>query len=283
MLIGAIAMIAIGILIYLIHKLKVASIKDYKGKYDYINRKEIKNYEWIFICIAISAAMVINRYGMDKLYEVEIWFFVRLFISIAGGTLVGYVSFLILEFYYPKVINKKLTKWRYMPRVNPKTGKKMRLLAEHEEDVHLDSGMKAEEDVFSIDYDVWYDESSGDVLIEKYQGHLQALKCNNCGFFTMKVVREEITRQATATAPGELIKHYECSYCKSIRATAFKISTMEADDFKKEKHVFQKNKDVVLVKVEIRSAAGTSKFFEFADLMQAQKFLDEVNEKKIDN
>ena len=280
MLIGAIAMIAIGVLIYLLHKIKVASIHGYKDKYDYINRREIKNYEWIFICVAISAAMIINRYGMDKLYEVEIWFFVRLFISIAGGTLVGYVSFLILEFYYPKVINKKLTKWRYMPRVNPKTGKKMRLLAEHEEDVHMDPGMKAEEDVFSIDYDVWYDETTGDVLIEKYEGHLQALKCNNCGFFTMKVVREEITRQATATAPGELIKHYECSYCKSIRATAFKISTMEADDFKKEKHVFQKNKDVVLVKVEIRSATGTSKFYEFADLMQAQKFLDEVNEKK---
>ena len=53
---------------------------------------------------------------------------------------------------------------------------------------------------------------------------------------------------------------------------------MEADDFKKEKHQFQKNKDVVLIKVEIKSATGGSKFYEFADLSQAQKFLQEVND-----
>jgi hypothetical protein len=165
-----------------------------------------------------------------------------------------------------------------MPRINPKTGNKMRLLAEHEEDVHLDAGMKAEEDVFSIDYDVWIDEKTQEILIEKYEGHLQALKCGNCGFYTLKVVREEITQQPTANTPGELIKHYECSYCKSVRATAFKISTMEADDYKNEKHVIATpDKDVVLVKVEIRSASGGSKYYEFGNLMQAQKFLTEID------
>jgi hypothetical protein len=53
---------------------------------------------------------------------------------------------------------------------------------------------------------------------------------------------------------------------------------MEADDFKNTKHQFQKNKDLVLIKVEIKSATGGSKFYEFADLAQAQKFLSEVND-----
>jgi hypothetical protein len=215
---------------------------------------------------------------MDKIEEMGVWFFVRLFISFAGGTLVGYIAFLILEYYYPSRVDKKLKKWRYMPRTNPKTGNAMRLLAEHEEDVHLDEGMKAEEDVFSVDYDVWIDEKTNDVLVEKYEGHLQALECGSCGFYTLKVVKEEITQRPTVSTPGELIKHYECSYCKSVRATAFKISTMEADDFKNEKHSFQK--DVVLVKVEIRSSGGGSKFYEFGNLSQAQKFLTEVNEEK---
>jgi hypothetical protein len=35
-----------------------------------------------------------------------------------------------------------------------------------------------------------------------------------------------------------------------------------------------------LVKVEIRSTGGSSKFYEFGDLTQAQKFLTEVNEEK---
>lgn len=278
MLIGAILMFAGGIAMFLFHHLKVASTKTPKGKYDYISRREIKNLEIVFILFAIGAAMLINRYGMDKLDEMGVWFYVRLFMSFAGGTLVGYVAFLILEYYYPTRLDKRLKKWRYMPRVNPKTGNKMRLLAEHEEDVHLDEGMRAEEDVFSIDYDVWFDAATNDVLVEKYPGHMQALQCGSCGFFTLKVVREEITQKPTLNTPGELIKHYECSYCKSVRATAFKISTMEGDDFKHEKHSFRKEKDVVLIKVEIKSREGSSKFFEFGDLSQAQRFLNEIEE-----
>ena len=278
MLIGAILMFAGGIAMFVFHHLKVASIKTPKGKYDYISRREIKNLEIVFILFAIGAAMLINRYGMDKLDEMGVWFYVRLFMSFAGGTLVGYVAFLILEYYYPTRLDKRLKKWRYMPRVNPKTGNKMRLLAEHEEDVHLDEGMRAEEDVFSIDYDVWFDAATSDVLVEKYPGHMQALQCGSCGFFTLKVVREEITQKPTLNTPGELIKHYECSYCKSVRATAFKISTMEGDDFKHEKHSFRKEKDVVLIKVEIKSREGSSKFFEFGDLSQAQRFLNEIEE-----
>ena len=278
MLIGAILMFAGGIAMFVLHHLKVASTKTPKGKYDYITRREIKNLEIVFILFAIGAAMLINRYGMDKLDEMGVWFYVRLFMSFAGGTLVGYVAFLILEYYYPTRLDKRLKKWRYMPRVNPKTGNKMRLLAEHEEDVHLDEGMRAEEDVFSIDYDVWFDAATNDVLVEKYPGHMQALQCGSCGFFTLKVVREEITQKPTLNTPGELIKHYECSYCKSVRATAFKISTMEGDDFKHEKHSFRKEKDVVLIKVEIKSREGSSKFFEFGDLSQAQRFLNEIEE-----
>ena len=279
MLIGSILMLIAGIVVFILHHIKIASLKTPKEKFDYISRREIKNLELIFILFAIGAAMLINRYGMDKLDEMGVWFYVRLFIAFAGGTLVGYVAFLILEYYYPTRLDKKLRKWRYMPRVNPTTGNKMRLLAEHEEDVHLDEGMKAEEDVFSVDYDVWVDEKSNEVLVEKYTGHIQALQCGSCGFFTLKVMREEITQNPTFDKPGELIKHYECSYCKSVRATAFKISTMEGDDYKKEKHTFRKEKDLVLIKVEIKSADGGSKFFEFGDLAQAQKFLGELEDK----
>ena len=280
MLIGAILMVIAGIAYYLFHLVKISTIKNYKDKYDYINRRQIRTLEVVWIIFALAFAMIINRYGMDKIEEMGVWFFVRLFISFAGGTLVGYIAFLILEYYYPGRVHRQLQKWRYMPRINPKNGNKMRLLAEHEEDVHLDEGMKAEEDVFSIDYDVWIDEKTNDVLVEKYQGHLQALECGSCGFYTLKVIKEEITQMPTVDTPGELIKHYECSYCKSVRHTAFKISTMEADDFRNEKHTFKQNQDVVLVKVEIKSATGGSKFYEFGDLIQAQKFLTEVEEEK---
>ena len=51
----------------------------------------------------------------------------------------------------------------------------MKLLSE-EEDVYLDEGMQAEENAYSVDYDVWIDEKTGFTKIEKYNGRLHALK-----------------------------------------------------------------------------------------------------------
>jgi len=281
MITGAIVMTTAAIGIYIVHNIRIAAIKDYKGKYNYINEKEIKNYKRVFVCLGLATMLLINIYGMGKLHNIGVWFFVRLFISVSGGTLVAYVAFLVLEYYYPTVVHRKLNKWRYMPRKGG-SGVPLRLLSEEEEDVHLAEGMQAEENVFSIDYDVWMDEKSGDVKIEKYPGHLQALKCNSCGFYTMKVVREEITRQPGKDVMGELIKHYQCYYCKSVRATAFNISTREADDYRSmARHSFKKNRDIDLVRVEILTTTGGKKFFEFQTIGQAQKFLDGYETEKM--
>jgi hypothetical protein len=278
MIIGSIIMFAAGVIFYLIHNLRLSTITDFHAKYDYINSKEIANYKVVAYCFGVAAALIINRYGMDKLKEVEVWFFARLIISVAGGTLVGYVGYLVLEYYYPTVVNRKLLKWRYMPRTNPNTGSKMRLLSEEEEDVHLDMGMQAEENIFSIDYDVWVDEKTGEVKIEKYAGHLQALKCNSCGFYTMKVLREEVTKPASATEPGELVKYYQCSYCKSNRATAYNISSKQsAEDYRDKKFKFRLNKDIELIKLEVHSSVKGKKYYEFQNVEEAQRFLTEFD------
>lgn len=277
MIIGLIVMIAAGILVYMFYNLRLSMVNDPHAKYEFINTKEIATYKVVFYLFGIAFAMLINRYGMDKLKDVEVWFFARLIISIAGGTLVGYVGFLVLEYYYPSVVNRKLLKWRYMPRLSS-SGVKMRLLSEEEEDVHLDLGMQAEENIFSIDYDVWVEEKSGEVKIEKYAGHLQALQCNNCGFFTMKVVREEVTKPATDTVQGELVKYYSCSYCKSHRATAFNISTKKSvDDYQAQKFKFRLNKDIDLVKLEIHSTVKGKVHYEFQNVEEAQRFLSEFD------
>ena len=277
MVLGTIIMVAAGIIIYLVHKLRLSAIRDCHKKYDFVNTHEIKTYKLVFYCFGIATTLAINLYGKDEMKEVELWFYTRLFMSIAGGTLVAYVSYLVLEYYYPSRLDKKLKHYRYTPRINPKTGNKMRLLSEEEEDVHLEEGMKAEEGVFSVDYDVWIDEKTGDIKIEKYPGRLQALRCNSCGFYTMRVVKEEVTRMPSDTEPGELVKHYQCSYCKSVRATAFNISTKQAEDYKKEKFKFKRNKDVDLVKVEIHTVAGEKKHFEFQNIDEAQRFLSEFD------
>jgi hypothetical protein len=282
MQIGAVIMAIVAIVIYLVYKSRVSAIKDYKEKHDFINANEIKWYKYVFYALGIALAMVVNLYAMGKVHEVGMWFFVRFFMSIAAATLVGYVASLVLDYYYPTQLDRKLRKWRYAPRTNPTTGNKMRLLREDEEDIHLNEGMQAEENVFSIDYDVWIDEKTNEVKIEKYQGHLIALQCKNCGFYTMRVTREEIVLKNEDGSPKELVKHYQCTYCKNVRATQFRISRKESEDFKNQKPQFARNtKNVELVKVEIHTSLKGRQSFEFQTVEEAQKFLNEFDADKV--
>lgn len=281
MLIGTILTATLSLIIFLLYKLKASSISDNKVKHDFINKSEIKWLKLVFLLLGVSSALAINLYGKDELSSMSIAFFVRFFFSVAGATLIGYIASLILDYYYPTRLNYKLRRLRYSPRISS-TGNKMKLLAEDEEDVHLDEGMQAEENIFSIDYDVWIDEKTKEIKIEKYHGHLIALQCHNCGFYTMRVNREEIVERNEDGTPRELIKHYQCTYCKNVRATQFTISRKEKEDYKNVKPRGVRNaKSVELVKIEVHSNQGTRKSFEFPTVEEAQKFLSEFDFDKI--
>jgi len=281
MLIGSILMVSLSLIFYLVYQFKVSSINDLKTKHDFINHSEIKWFKWVFHLLGISAAMAINLYGKDELSSISVAFFVRLFFSLAGATLIGYIATLILDYYYPTRLNYKLRRLRYTPRISS-SGNRMKLLTEEEEDVHLDEGMRAEENIFSIDYDVWTDEKTKEIKIEKYQGHLIALQCHNCGFYTMRVQREEIVERNEDGSPKELIKHYQCTYCKNVRATQFSISRKETEDYKNIKpRVVRNAKNIDLIKIDIHSSLGFKKTFEFHTVEEAQKFLAEFDFDKV--
>jgi len=80
--------------------------------------------------------------------------------------------------------------------------------------------------VFSIDYDVWKDEETGYVKIERYSGHLHALQCPECNYQTFKVVREEILKIPVGLEEGQLLKHFQCGYCgyKAKKTVVLRVS-----------------------------------------------------------
>lgn len=201
---------AVGILIILGYIIKLNTTGGNKDKYDFINRHEIKILWIATIVLVIGGCFFVNS-NIEELTTLLI--FVRSFTTIAFGILVALVVQNLLKFYYPFFIERRLKVLRYKPRISPKTGKPMKLLSEEEEDAHMDEGMIAEENVFSVDYDVWLDEETGYKQIEKYAGHLHAIQCPECNYQTFKVAREEIIKQPTATEEGEIMKHYVCSYC----------------------------------------------------------------------
>lgn len=219
----AFALWAVAILITLSHLIRLAVMGDAKAKYDFINRSEIRTL-WIAAVILIIGSCFYANSNIAEL--TPLWIFVRGFTTFAMGLIVGLIVQNLLKFYYPFFIEKRLKALRYKPRVSPKTGKPMKLLSEEEEDAYLDEGMQAEENVFSNDYDVWKDEETGYVKIEKYSGHLHALQCPECNYQTFKVVKEEIIKIPAGLEEGELLKHFQCGYCgyKAKKSVVLKIS-----------------------------------------------------------
>lgn len=147
----------------------------------------------------------------------------------AVGVLIAFGVFYLLHHLYPNALNKKLRRLRYIPRISPKTGRPMKLLTEEEEDVYLDEGMQAEEDVFSVDYDVWIDEDTGYTQIEKYSGKYLIKQCSKCSYQTLKIEKEELLIAPTATSTGELLKRYRCTYCGHTEKEIFNVAKLKED------------------------------------------------------
>lgn len=277
MYIAAAVSVLLALVLFIIHKIKIGAIKTYKGKYDYIRLNQIRNYQVIYFIVAAGIFFIGNTVGDETVSKSLIYIFVRVFISLCVAVLFGYVIYLILKFYYPAKMEKHLRRLRYMPRMS-KAGNEMQLLSEEEEDVHLDEGMQAEENVFSVDYDVWVDESSGEVHIEKYSGYLEALECGSCGFQTLTLKNEEIVKKATVEEEGELIKHYKCTYCNSVRSTRYPIAKVIADlkQYKlPEDYVLKGQRKVKSIMIEIISTKGDKKEYFFQNKEQAREFLEQ--------
>lgn len=227
---GAVASIILSILVFLFYFIRLITIRDYKVKYDFVNTYEI-NYLMIGgYLVVIAGWFFLNSLFGDKV-QVEAGIFIaRLLGTLIFASIFLVVVYNVLKIYYPSILEKKLHTLRYTPRKSPKTGKAMKLLSEEEEDVYLSEGMQAEEDVFSIDYDVWVDEDSDYTKIEKYDGHLHAEKCENCNFQTLKVFKEEILSSPSTNEKGELLKYYECTYCGHKERKLFTIGRIKISE-----------------------------------------------------
>src|SRR5258706_14120208 len=219
MQVGAVACVILAILILLYHEFRVMQIKDFKEKYDYVNRNEIRFFWYAVIAIIVAAGFYANTLATGKIASHGVlWFYVRLFITICFVVIGYFVFYSMVRIYYPRSVEKRLVKLRSKPRLSP-AGNEMRKLSEDEEDAHLDASQIAEEaNVHSVDYDVWLDDKTGYKKIEKYESYLHAEQCPECGFYTFKITKEEIEEKPTETQPGLLIKHYQCSYCNHREA-----------------------------------------------------------------
>ena len=220
---GVRAFLAIGLLILVVYYFRLVTVTNPKKKYDYISNNEITalKYSGLFIIVAL----ILFLYDL-----LSVQFEVVETTSLLGGgfvmLMIGVVMYIAmkitLDIYYPKYMGKRLDKIRYKPRISPKTGNPMKLLNEEEEDTYLTEEMQADEDSLQYDYDVWIDDDSGYVQIEKYDGHLGAVVCPKCLYRTLRGVGDEMI--SSAAGEETLVRHYECSYCNHSESKEFKVS-----------------------------------------------------------
>jgi hypothetical protein len=235
--------------------------------------------------VGITIFFIVNTLMTETVEQHLTWLFIRMFIGFAVGFLYGYVSYLLFNYYYPGPLQKRLQKLRYTPRINPKTGNKMKLLSEDEEDAYLDEGMQAEENVFSVDYDVWIDPKTGDTKIEKYKGYLTAHECDRCGFQTLRLVQEEVVTAATEFYDGELHQEFKCSYCNRIKRKTVKLSKKVKKDYTAAQLIddpLSHDRRISGIKIDIQVNKGAVKSFEFQNITQAKTFLDEFEYEKLE-
>ena len=229
MFIGAVACVAIGVLILVYHEVKVLQLKDLKAKYDYVNQNEIKFFWYAVIAFIAAAAIYANTLATGKILNDGMrWFYVRLFIT-AGFAVIAYIfCYSMVRIYYPRQLEKRLSKLRNTPRISAE-GNLMRKLAEDEEKHHLEEEMRRDGELHTIDYDVWIDDKTGATKIEKYPAYQHAEECTECGYFTLRIEEEEIERAPTISEPGILLTHHECSYCGHREQREITVARLSAN------------------------------------------------------
>lgn len=231
MIMAAVTFVVIGVLILLYHEFRVLRIKEYKEKYDYVNLHEIRYFWYAIMMFIIATALYCNSIATNMITSGGmLWFYVRIFITVSFAIVGYFIFYSMVRIYYPRVLERRLRKLRNVPRISP-DGNYMRKLSEEEEDAHLEASQIAEESsgVHSIDYDVWIDDRTGYKKVEKYNAYQHAEECSECGYFTMKIEREEIEQAPTENEGGLLLKHYRCSYCHHREAREVKLAKLSAN------------------------------------------------------
>lgn len=206
-------------------------VKSAKDRYDYVSTHEIRYFWYAVIALIAAGALYLNKVVGPKIPVSEaVLPFVRLFF-LAGFSVVMYLVLSSgVRLLYPPVVERRLKRIRNKPRISP-AGNAMRKLREEEEAVHLDQLEIDEQssNIHSAEYDVWVDEKTGFKLVEKYMGYQHVEKCGECGFFTMKIHSEEITKKPAVSEEGLLVKHYRCSYCKHREAREVVIARLSSN------------------------------------------------------
>jgi uncharacterized protein len=132
-----------------------------------------------------------------------------------------------VSFVFPYVIFRK-KHLRFASRTSPKSGKPLKRLSEEEEDQFLQSGQKLEEELKSVDYDVWVTSDHDEIYIFGYDSWMSKYsQCTQCKLKTNFVSSEETIVSATYSSSGSGSRTYRCKNCSHTYKENYIIPKLE--------------------------------------------------------
>lgn len=114
-----------------------------------------------------------------------------------------------------KHFTNKMNLIRTHPRVCKKCGGQCVKLTEKEEDEHLSKEAQFEENIKSVDYDVWKCSNCQEIQYEAYMSEkTKYTECPSCKTHAYYVTGSSTKKAATTSATGIMVYHYLCKLCK---------------------------------------------------------------------
>lgn len=164
----------------------------------------------IAISVWVALTMANKEALYDKYRDVR---YVRSFIFLILFP-VPYIAFWF-------ILGNLMKRLRNQDRYSKINGELMRKLSEEEEDEFLKKGQIMEEQVGSVDYDVWITENLEDIMVLPYAKRVSKYsKCPKCQFRTYHHLHTNTIRHATEYSTGLKEKINECENCHYVnRAT----------------------------------------------------------------
>lgn len=122
------------------------------------------------------------------------------------------------------VVRRTLRYLRNKPRASATTGEPLVKLDEKADDAHLDKGQRKEEEIKSIDYDVWVNpRKPSDILVLPYKKFFSSyFRCSKCNYRTGYSWSETIT-PATYSSSGQGKKTTACKHCSHRSVSYYTI------------------------------------------------------------
>lgn len=177
----------------------------------------------LFAGLCIFVYKVVKTRGKDRYEKALAW---RGSLAMLGGAAlfsggIALPLFLLAYIFYRRNRNKTLR--------CPKCGKKMHRLSEEADNAYLTPAEDLEEQIKTVDYDVW--ECPACHAIEKYayrSSQTKFAECPACKTVAYEMVSDEVRVKPTDISQGIGVKTYKCRFCGHTKEEQYKIPRLES-------------------------------------------------------